>query len=193
MGAHVVFVDHAPDALLLGESPQVPLHVALLEEVSRDGLLLVDRRDRVRLERPRNLGLRRVQERQRETSDLVTRSPAQEAHAGSTSWPLAESKFLFQDSTSCIKGELLRRVRGGAERRSWGTQGPGNIVGRDKPATHVSQARATNSIPFLCVGSLDGKLQAHTPTSQSHVAQGPQAAGEGEHSPCRDDGAWEFF
>ena len=48
-GVYVVFVNHAPDALLLGESSQVALHEALLEEVFRDLLLAVHLRDRVLL------------------------------------------------------------------------------------------------------------------------------------------------
>ena len=48
-GSYVVLVDHAPDALLLGESSQVALHEALLEEVSRHLVLLVDNGDGILL------------------------------------------------------------------------------------------------------------------------------------------------
>lgn len=54
---YVVLVDHTPDALLLGESSQVTLHEALLEEVSRHLLLPVNNGHRVLLVRPRHICL----------------------------------------------------------------------------------------------------------------------------------------
>ena len=48
-GVYVVFVNHAPDTLPLGESSQVALHETLLEEVCRHLLLAVHLRDWVLL------------------------------------------------------------------------------------------------------------------------------------------------